>query len=118
MAKGTLKGKKHNKQAVDFEEMERSIPFQELIFAKRKFLVPSIVLFFGLYLLFPILISYTNVLDKPAIGDISWTWIYALLLFVMTWVLATIYMKKAAGFDRMAEKVWKEEVHAEGRKAR
>ncbi|MBS4178723.1 DUF485 domain-containing protein [Lederbergia citrea] len=118
MAKRSLTGSKHNKPAADFEEMERSIPFQELLAAKRRFLIPSIILFFGLYLLFPILISYTNVLDKPAIGDISWTWIYALLLFVMTWVLATIYMKKAAGFDRMAEKVWKEEVHVEGRKAR
>lgn len=94
-----------NKQE-DFEEIERSEQFQELLTAKRKFLIPSIIVFFGLYLLFPILISYTNWMDAPAIGDISWAWVYSLCLFVMTWVMATIYMKKAAELDRMAEKIW------------
>ncbi|WP_242691005.1 DUF485 domain-containing protein [Cytobacillus praedii] len=93
----------------DFEKMVRTSQFNELMAAKKKFLVPSIIIFLGLYLLFPILISYTNALDNIAIGDISWAWVYALLLFVMTWVMATIYMKKSAVFDRMAEKVWKDE---------
>ncbi|QED46684.1 DUF485 domain-containing protein [Cytobacillus dafuensis] len=97
------------KRGEDFEKIEQSSQFQELMAAKRKFLVPSIILFFGLYLLFPILISYTNLMDAPAIGEISWAWIYALLLFIMTWVMATIYMKKAAAFDHMAEKIWKED---------
>ncbi|MBS4192055.1 DUF485 domain-containing protein [Bacillus sp. FJAT-49705] len=104
------------KRGEDFEKIERSSQFQELMAAKRKFLVPSIIIFFGLYLLFPILISYTNIMDAPAIGDISWAWIYALLLFIMTWVMATIYMKKAATFDHMAEKIWKEE-DLDGREA-
>ncbi|MBW8348758.1 DUF485 domain-containing protein [Bacillus sp. IITD106] len=107
VANTAFERKKPNKK-VDFELVERSTPFQELLKAKRKFLVPSIILFIALYLLFPILISYTDIMDRPAIGDISWAWVYALLLFVMTWVLATIYMKKAESFDRMAEDVWKD----------
>nr|WP_325167498.1 DUF485 domain-containing protein [Lederbergia citri] len=113
MAKTAFERKKPNK-VVDFELIERSTPFQELLKAKKKFLVPSIILFVALYLLFPILISYTDIMDGPAIGDISWAWIYAFFLFVMTWVLATIYMKKAESFDKMAEDVWKEP--NEGRK--
>ncbi|WP_102272966.1 DUF485 domain-containing protein [Cytobacillus massiliigabonensis] len=101
--------KSNSKKGEDFEKLVHTSHFQELMAAKKKFLVPSIIVFLGLYLLFPILISYTNALDNAAIGDISWAWIYALLLFVMTWVMATIYMKKSAVFDRMAEKVWKED---------
>lgn len=103
------KRRKSNNKGMNFEEIVNTSQYQRLVAAKRKFLVPSIILFFGLYLLFPILISYTNLLDTKAIGDISWAWIYALLLFVMTWTLATIYMKKAATFDHMAEGIWKEE---------
>ncbi|MCM3112477.1 DUF485 domain-containing protein [Lederbergia lenta] len=107
---------KQKKQVEDFEVIESSLPFRNLLAAKKRFLVPSIILFLTLYLIFPILISYTNVMDKPAIGDISWAWIYSGFLFVMTWVLATIYMRKAASFDKMAEDVWKE-ADVEGRKA-
>lgn len=98
-----------NSKEVSFEEIVNKEPYQKLITAKKRFLVPSIILFFGLYLLFPVLISYSNVLDTTAIGDISWAWIYALLLFVMTWTFATVYMKKAATFDHMAESIWKED---------
>jgi len=103
------KGSGHKKMGGDFEGIVKSKDYKELLKAKRRFLIPSIIIFFGLYLLFPILISYTNILDTLAIGDISWAWIYALLLFVMTWTLATIYMKKATTFDKMAEKIWMEE---------
>ena len=110
MSKSIMKkrGEKKTKE-VNFEEIVNKNQYQKLIAAKRRFLVPSIILFFGLYLLFPILISYSDILDTKAIGDISWAWIYALLLFVMTWTFATVYMKKAATFDHMAESVWKEE---------
>lgn len=101
--------KGNSKKGEDFEAIVQTSQFEELMAAKKKFLVPSIILFLGLYLLFPILISYSNVLDNSAVGDISWAWVYAMLLFVMTWVMATIYMRKSALFDRMAEKVWKEE---------
>ncbi|MBS4219602.1 DUF485 domain-containing protein [Bacillus sp. FJAT-49711] len=103
------------KKMQDFERIEKSASFQELLKAKRKFLVPSIILFIGLYLLFPILISYTDFMDRPAIGDISWAWLYAFFLFVLTWTLATLYMRKAAIFDRLAEDVLKDA--DEGRKA-
>lgn len=109
MGKAVQKGNRNKEKGEDFEEIVRTSQFKELMAAKKSFLVPSIIVFLGLYLLFPILISYTNALDRSAVGDISWAWVYALLLFIMTWVMATIYMKKSAMFDRMAEKVWKEE---------
>jgi uncharacterized membrane protein (DUF485 family) len=94
--------KKVRPRLPDFEAIEASAGFRELVKKKKKFLLSSTILFLGLYILFPLIISYTNVLDASFIGDISWSWVYALGLFVMTWILVTVYMKKAAEFDRMA----------------
>ncbi|WP_075619343.1 DUF485 domain-containing protein [Paenisporosarcina indica] len=98
----------------DFALIEKSASFQGLMKKKKRFLVPSILLFLGLYILFPLIISYTDVLNTSFIGDISWSWVYALGLFIMTWTLVTVYMKKAAEFDRMAEETLKEFNYEEG----
>lgn len=116
MTKKGLKGRQYRGQGENFEEIERSSQFQKLLKEKRRFLVPSIILFMGLYLLFPILISYTDIMEISAMGDISWAWVYAFFLFIMTWAMATLYMKKAVALDRMAENILKEE-SLEGREA-
>lgn len=92
----------------DFQTIESSPSFRELMRKKKRFLIPSTILFLGLYILFPLIISYSDVLNASFIGDVSWSWVYALGLFIMTWILVTIYMKKAAEFDRMAEATLKE----------
>lgn len=92
----------------DFEKIESSPGFRNLMKKKKMFLIPLSVLFLGLYLLFNIVISYTNWLDAPFIGDISWVWVFAFGLFAMTWILVTVYMKKAATFDEMADETLKE----------
>jgi len=99
---------KHRPEYPNFEEIEASSGFRMLMKKKTSFLLPSIVLFLGLYILFPLIISYSNVLNASFIGDISWSWVYALGLFVMTWIFVTVYMKKAAEFDRMAKATLKE----------
>jgi len=86
----------------DFEAIEESAGFRELMRKKKAFLIPTTVLFLGLYLLFNIIISYTDLLDATFIGDISWVWVFAFGLFAMTWILVTVYMKRAAKFDEMA----------------
>ncbi|MFX3674981.1 MAG: DUF485 domain-containing protein [Paenisporosarcina sp.] len=104
--------KKHNEMKThgepDFQAIESSPSFRELMRKKKRFLIPSTILFLGLYILFPLIISYSDLLEASFIGDVSWSWVYALGLFVMTWILVTIYMKKAAEFDRMAESTLKE----------
>ena len=92
----------------DFLAIEASPGFRELMKKKKAFLIPTTALFLGLYLLFNIIISYTDLLDAPFIGDISWVWVFAFGLFAMTWILVTVYMKRAAKFDEMAHNTLKE----------
>lgn len=92
----------------DFEAIEASASFRELMKKKKAFLISTTVLFLGLYLLFNLVISYTDWLSAPFIGDISWVWVFAFGLFAMTWILVTVYMKRAAKFDEMAHNTLKE----------
>lgn len=92
----------------DFQAIERSAGFRDLMKKKKAFLIPTTALFLGLYLLFNIIISYTDLLDARFIGDISWVWVCAFGLFAMTWILVTVYMKRAAKFDEMANDTLKE----------
>lgn len=92
----------------DFQKIENSPGFRELMRQKKKFLISTTALFLGLYLLFNIVISYTSWLDAPFIGDITWVWVFAFSLFAMTWILVTVYMKKAEKFDAMAKDTLKE----------
>ena len=92
----------------NFQAIEASAGFRELMKKKKAFLIPTTALFLGLYLLFNIIISYTDLLDAQFIGDISWVWVFAFGLFAMTWILVTVYMKRAAKFDEMANDTLKE----------
>ncbi|MBB5181323.1 uncharacterized membrane protein (DUF485 family) [Planomicrobium koreense] len=92
----------------DFEAIEASASFRELMKKKKAFLISTTVLFLGLYLLFNLVISYTDWLSAPFIGDISWVWVFAFGLFAMTWILVTVYMKRASKFDEMAHDTLKE----------
>ena len=65
-------------------------------------------LFLLFYFALPILTSYTDVLNHPAIGPITWAWVFAFAQFVMTWVLCILYSRKAAQFDRMVDDIKKD----------
>lgn len=89
----------------NYEKIASSSEFKQLLKEKKKFLVPLIIFFLVFYFMLPILTSYTTILNKPAIGAITWTWVYAFAQFLMTWILCMIYVKRAARFDQSAEKI-------------
>lgn len=102
-------------EKIDYEKVEQSEKFQRLMANRKKFIVPYTIFFLAFYFLLPILTSYTTFLNTPVIGDISWVWIFAFAQFVMTWVLCTIYVKKAASFDKQADEIIDEQLSKEGR---
>ncbi|MEH7379093.1 DUF485 domain-containing protein [Bacillus sp. JJ1533] len=98
------------KKSVDYEKVQSSPQFKQFLRRKRAFIVPMTVFFMIFYFLLPIFTSYTTFLNSPAIGDISWTWIFAVSQFVMVWVLSSIYVKKASSFDKDAEQIIDEQL--------
>lgn len=88
-----------------YQQIANKPEFKELKRKKNRFILSMSIFFLVAYITLPILTSYTTILNTPAIGDISWVWVYSLLLFIMTWTLSMIYVKKANGFDREAEQL-------------
>lgn len=97
-----VRQEQQDEQETNFVAIENSDEFRKLIAKKKAFLIPSTISFLSLYIVFNLLISYTDILDKPFLGAISWVWFFAIGLFLMTWVFVTVYMRKAAQFDKMA----------------
>lgn len=109
--KNSKKAKKNGNEPplYHYEAIAQSPEFVALKKKKRKFIVPITVFFLLFYISLPILTSYTTILNKPAIGDITWVWVFALAQFVMTWTLCMIYVRKAEGFDKDAEEIMEKE---------
>ena len=109
--KNSKKAKKNGNEPplYNYEAIAQSTEFVALKKKKRKFIVPITIFFLLFYISLPILTSYTTILNKPAIGDITWVWVFALAQFVMTWTLCMIYVRKAEGFDKDAEEIMDKE---------
>ncbi|HLR65466.1 MAG TPA: DUF485 domain-containing protein [Pseudogracilibacillus sp.] len=97
------------KEKLNYEEIVQKPKFKQLMDNKKKFIVPFTIFFLIFYFTLPIMTSYSEVLNTPAIGDISWVWIFAIAQFVMTWTLCTIYVRRFAKFDVDADDILKDE---------
>ncbi|MER2090735.1 MAG: DUF485 domain-containing protein [Sporosarcina sp.] len=102
--------KKQVKPTLDYEKIIDTPEFKNLVKRKKAFSTPYIIFFFVAFFTLPILTGYTNILEARAIGSMTWTWVYSLLMFVMVWVFTSIYMNKAKSFDRDVEEIVKKNV--------
>src|SRR5699024_12652198 len=100
----------HNNQRLDYEQLNESSKYKSLMKEKKIFTIPLTIFLLVFYFKLPILTSYSTILTTPAIGDISWAWIYGFAQFVMTWVLCIVYVKKSAAFDNKAQQIIEEEI--------
>ncbi len=77
--------------------------FKELVAARIRFIVPATIFFLVYYLALPLLAGFAkDFMDTKVIGELNIAYLFALSQFVMTFVLAYIYLRRAAGFDDMA----------------
>ncbi|WP_203362489.1 DUF485 domain-containing protein [Bacillus sp. REN10] len=88
-----------------YEKIAERNDFKHLIQTKNKFIISVSCFFLLFYFSLPLLTSYTTILNTPAIGSISWVWLFAFAQFIMTWALCMLYVKKANQFDHMANEI-------------
>ncbi|MFF2755540.1 DUF485 domain-containing protein [Psychrobacillus sp. NPDC058041] len=96
-------------EGINYSAIAQSPEFKTLKRKKNKFILPISIFFLLSYISLPILTSYTTLLNNNAFGDVAWVWVYAISLFVMTWVLCMIYVSKANGFDKEANQIVEKE---------
>ena len=93
-----------NSDSINYDVIDRMESFNRFVQKKNRFLFGMTITFLTFYILLPIL-AFTPVLQQKAIGSITWVWVYALALFIMTIVLCTVYIKMATKFDEAVNAV-------------
>src|SRR6185503_10741472 len=91
---------------LDWNRLAASDRFRNLLKAKRRFIVPAMIFFVVYYFALPVLIGYAKpFMEKPVFGPVNLAYLFALSQFFVAWIIAALYVKAAARFDKMAAEV-------------
>ena len=93
--------------AYDWESIEHSPEFQELVRKRRSFVVPATIFFLAYYMGFILLTGYApDFMGESVYEGLTVGYCLALTQFVMVFVLGLWYLRKAdREFDPLADKV-------------
>jgi uncharacterized membrane protein (DUF485 family) len=92
---------------VDWDGIERSEEFRELVKKRRSFVVPATIFFLAYYMAFIIVAGYApDFMGESVYEGLTVGYCYALTQFVMVFVLGIWYLRKAEKeFDPLADAV-------------
>ena len=80
--------------------------FRELLAAKRRFILPMCLFFLAYYFALPLLVGLApDLMGKKVRGSVNVAYLFALSQFFMTWIVAIVYSRAAAKFDRRAHEI-------------
>jgi uncharacterized membrane protein (DUF485 family) len=91
---------------IDWEEIEHSAEFQELVHKRRAFVIPGTIFFLSWYLGFILLCAYAeDFMAESVYQGLTVGYCLALTQFAMVFILGLWYLRKADNdFDPLAEK--------------
>jgi uncharacterized membrane protein (DUF485 family) len=102
----TKAGVVNESQISRWSAVAASQEFAALLRQKRRFVVPATVFFILYYFALPVLVGYFPAfMDRRVWGPVNLAYLFALSQFVMAWVLAWLYVRAAARFDRVADEL-------------
>ena len=92
---------------VDWEGIERSEEFQELVKKRRSFVIPATIFFLVYYMTFIIVAGYApDFMAESVYEGLTVGYCYALTQFLMVFVLGIWYLRKSEKeFDPLADAV-------------
>ncbi len=91
---------------VNWERAEHSPEFQELVKKRRTFVIPATIFFLAWFLGFILLAGYArDFMGERITGGLTVGYVLALTQFVMVWVLAFAYIRRAEStYDPLARR--------------
>jgi uncharacterized membrane protein (DUF485 family) len=92
---------------VDWEGIERSREFQELVAKRRSFVLPATIFFLAYYMAFILLAGYAKDFMASSVYEgLTVGYTLALTQFVMVFVLGVMYLRRAdRDYDPLAQRV-------------
>ena len=94
-------------RGVDWEAIERSSEFQELVRRRRAFVLPATIFFLTYYMAFILLAGYAEDFMASSVYEgLTVGYCLALTQFLMVFVLGIMYLRKAdREYDPLAQRV-------------
>ena len=100
----------------DWQAIEASPEFQELVKARRSFLVPATIVFLVGAIGYLLLVSFAQDFMGKDIGGIPIAFLAALVQVLLTWAITFAYMRKAdSTFEPLEQKAAKAAVAGDAR---
>jgi len=87
---------------VNWNEIAAAPEFKALLVSKAKFILPVTIFFVVYYFALPVLVGWRPELMKTKVGSVNLAYLFALSQFFMAWIIAALYVRAAARFDKMA----------------
>jgi uncharacterized membrane protein (DUF485 family) len=94
-------------RGVDWEAIERSPEFQELVTRRRGFVLPATIFFLAYYMAFILLTGYApDFMGSSVYEGLTVGYVLALTQFVMVFALGIMYLRRSQReYDPLAENV-------------
>ena len=100
-----------------WDQIAESHQFKDLMATKRIFIVPAFVFFVVYYFALPVLVGYApQFMSIKVFGVVNLAYIFALSQFFVAWIIAGLYVRAAADFDRLASDIVEKANNREGGK--
>lgn len=96
------------RKSKEWDRVAQTPAFQDLMRRKKAFLVPAVIFFLVFYMSLPVLAGFTTLLDGPAIGEMTWAYVFAFIQFPMVWILCHLYRNRANKWDGLVDKARQE----------
>jgi uncharacterized membrane protein (DUF485 family) len=91
---------------VDWSRVTQMPEFRSMVRAKLRFIIPAVIFFVVYYFALPVLVGYApRLMSRRVIGVVNIAYLFALSQFFMAWIIAALYLRAAARFDRMEHAV-------------
>ncbi len=90
----------------EWDEIAESQPFKDLMATKKIFILPAFVFFVVYYFALPVLVGYApQFMSTRVFGVVNLAYLFALSQFFVAWLIAGLYVRAAANFDRLAKDI-------------
>jgi uncharacterized membrane protein (DUF485 family) len=87
-----------------WDRIATSARFQDLMARKKAFIRPAFLFFLVYYLLLPILVGCApTLMSSRVFGSVTLAYLFALSQFLVGWVIAGLYLRASAKFDKVVE---------------
>jgi uncharacterized membrane protein (DUF485 family) len=87
---------------VNWSRVTQLSEFRMMMRAKLRFIIPATLFFVVYYFALPVLVGYApGLMSKKVLGVVNIAYLFALSQFFMAWIIAALYIRAAAKFDKL-----------------